>query len=97
MKKVCLIFALLLAGFSCAVAQTTALVVYEGGYFVKDGKKWEEYRPADKAGLWSSYKEWREDDTFFYLKNKKCQLAIPKVKKDKIFIARERGGKWEVV
>lgn len=97
MKKVFFIFTFLLAGFSCAVAQTTALVVYEGGYFVKDGKKWEEYRPADKAGLWSSYKQWREDDTFFYLKNKKCQLAIPKVKKDKIFIARERGGKWEVV
>ena len=97
MKKVCLIFALLLAGFSCAVAQTTALVVYEGGYFVKDGKKWEEYRPADKAGLWSEYKQYREDDTFFYVKNKKCRLAIPKLGKDKIFIDRNKNGKWEVV
>lgn len=97
MKKLFLAFTLLVAGVLCAMAQTTALVPYEGGYFVKSGDKWEEYRPADKAGIWSSYKQYREDDTFFYVKNKKCQLAIPKVKKDKIFIAREKGGKWEIV
>ncbi|MBQ8270248.1 MAG: hypothetical protein IJZ22_03435 [Bacteroidaceae bacterium] len=97
MKKVCFILALLMAGTYCAIAQTTALVVYEGGYFVKNDKTWEEYRPADKKGIWSSYKQWREDDTFFYLKNKKCQLTIPKVRKDKIFIARGKSKKWEIV
>ncbi len=97
MKKSFLFLALLLAGALCAIAQTTALVPYEGGYFVKNGDKWEEYRPADKAGLWADYKQYGENDTFFYLKNKKCRLAIPKVKKDKIFIIREKGGKWEVV
>lgn len=96
-KKMLFALALFMLIVCSAGAQTTALVPYEGGYFVKSGDKWEEYRPADKAGLWSSYKQYREDDTFFYIKNKKCCLAIPKVKKDKIFIDREKKGKWEIV
>lgn len=88
---------LAIISFVSLVAQTTALVPYVGGYFVKNGDEWTEYRPADKVGKWSTYKQYKENDTFFYVKNKKCNLAIPKLGKDMIFIDREKSGKWEQV
>lgn len=88
---------LAIVSFVSLVAQTTALVSYVGGYFVKNGDEWTEYRPADKVGKWSTYKQYKENDTFFYVKNKKCNLAIPKLGKDMIFIDREKNGKWEQV
>ena len=88
---------LAIAGVVSLMAQTTALVTYEGGYFVKNGEEWTEYRPADKAGKWSTYEQYNEDDVFFYVENKKCRLAIPKLYKDKIFIKRDKKGDWEVV
>ena len=90
-------FALIMAGLLPLLAQTTALVSYEGGYFVKNGNDWTEYRPAYRAGKWSSYEQYKETDEFFYLKNKKCRVAIPKLKKNKIFVDREKNGKWEIV
>lgn len=96
-KSILFAFALLFAGVLSLMAQTTALVPYTGGYFVKNGEEWREYRPNDKTGLWAVYKQYKEDDTFFFVKNKNCWLAIPKLARDKIFIAREKGGKWEVV
>lgn len=88
---------LAIISFVSLVAQTTALVPYVGGYFVKNGDEWTEYRPADKVGKWSTYKQYKENDIFFYVKNKKCNLAIPKLGKDMIFIDREKSGKWEQV
>ena len=88
---------LAIISFVSLVAQTTALVPYVGGYFVKNGDEWTEYRPADKVGKWSTYKQYKENDTFFYVKNKKCNLAIPKLGKDMIFIDRKKNGKWEQV
>ena len=96
-KRLSLTAMLAIASFVTLVAQTTALVPYVGGYFVKNGDKWTEYRPADKVGKWSTYKQYKENDTFFYVKNKKCNLAIPKLGKDMIFIDREKNGKWEQV
>lgn len=96
-RKILLTLVLAIVGIVSLTAQTTALVTYEGGYFVKDGKEWTEFRPADKAGKWSTYEQYKEDDVFFYVKNKKCWLAIPKLYKDKIFIAREKKGEWKVV
>ena len=88
---------LAIVSFVSLMAQTTALVPYVGGYFVKNGEEWTEYRPADKVGKWSTYKQYKENDIFFYVKNKKCNLAIPKLGKDMIFIDREKNGKWEQV
>ena len=88
---------LAIVSFVSLMAQTTALVPYVGGYFVKNGDEWTEYRPTDKVGKWSTYKQYKENDTFFYVKNKKCNLAIPKLGKDMIFIDREKNGKWEQV
>ena len=99
MKKLFLTLCFVVAGVLAMQAQTTtALVTYEGGYFVKDGDVWKEYRPAHKTGVWNSYKQFGEDDTFYYVKNKKCYVAIPKLYKDKIYIDRNKGEKnWEVV
>ena len=96
-RRILLTLVLAIAGVVSMMAQTTALVTYEGGYFVKNGDEWTEYRPADKAGKWSTYEQYNEDDVFFYLENKKCRLAIPKLYKDKIFIKRNKKGDWEVV
>ena len=99
MKKLFLTFAFLMTGLLALQAQkTTALVTYEGGYFVKNGDEWVEYRPAHKTGVWNRYEQFDEDDTFFYIKNKKCYVAVPKLYKDKIFIDRAKKRKnWEVV
>ena len=99
MKKLFLTFAFLMTALMAVQAQkTTALVTYEGGYFVKNGDEWVEYRPAHKTGVWNRYEQFDEDDTFFYIKNKKCYVAIPKLYKDKIFIDRAKKRKnWEVV
>ena len=96
-KRILLTMLIAVAGMVSLMAQTTALVTYEGGYFVKNGEEWTEYRPADKAGKWSIYEQYREDDAFYYLENKKCKLAIPKLYKDKIHIKRDKKGEWEVV
>ena len=48
-KRLSLTTMLAIISFVSLVAQTTALVPYVGGYFVKDGDKWTEYRPADKT------------------------------------------------
>lgn len=92
-----ILFVVLFAFTTSLMAQLTAFVPYESGYFVKDGKEWTEYRPADKTGVWSKYKQYKEDDLFFYAKNKKCRLAIPKIGRDNIFIAKGKKDKWEVV
>ena len=96
-KGVLMTLVLAVVGIVSLMAQTTALVTYEGGYFVKSGKEWTEFRPADKAGKWAVYKQFGEDDTFFYVKNKKCELSIPKLYKDKIFIKRGKKSGWEIV
>lgn len=96
-RRILLTLVLAIAGMVSIMAQTTALVTYKGGYFLKEGGEWTEFRPADKAGKWSEYKQYKEDDKFFYVKNKKCELAIPKLYKDNIFIKRDKKGEWTVV
>ena len=80
-----------------SVAQTTALVVYDGGYFVKNGKEWVEYRPGDKIGPWNEYVEYNENDRFYYIRSKRCNVAVPKIARDKILVDRKKRGAWEVV
>ena len=88
---------LAIAGMVSMIAQTTALVTYEGGYFIKDGKEWTEYRPSDKVEPWNEYKQYNEDDKFFYLESKRCNVSVPKISHDKIYVDRKKNGNWEVV
>ena len=96
MKK-SILLAILLSFAMTAFAQTTALVAYEGGYFVKNGDNWTEYRPQDKAGAWNEYKQYKENDIFYFLDSKRCRVAIPKLACDKIFVDRKKNENWEVV
>lgn len=96
-RRILLTLVLAIAGIVSLMAQTTALVTYEGGYFIKDGKEWLEYRPADKVEPWNEYKQYKEDDKFFYLKSKRCNVAVPKISRDKIYVDRKKNGNWEVV
>lgn len=96
-KRVLLTLVFTIAGLVSMIAQTTALVTYEGGYFIKDGKEWTEYRPADKVEPWNEYKQYKEDDKFFYIESKRCNVAIPKISHDKIYVDRKKNGNWEVV
>ena len=56
-KKILLTLVLAVSGMVSLMAQTTALVTYNGGYFVKDGKEWTEYRPADKLEPWNEQQQ----------------------------------------
>ena len=49
--KISRFFPLLLLTLTCigAAAQTTGLFTYDGGYFVKAGDYWTEYRPGNTA------------------------------------------------
>lgn len=96
-KRLFLSIAVVLACATSLLAQPTALVAYEGGYFIKNDNKWVEYRPADKLGPWNEYKQYRESDTFYFLNSKRCRVAIPKLARDKIFVDRKKNEKWEVV
>lgn len=96
-KKILLTVLIAVAGIMSTVAQTTALVTYEGGYFIKDGKEWTEYRPSDKVEPWNEYKQYKEDDKFFYLESKRCNVSVPKISHDKIYVDRKKNGNWEVV
>ena len=96
MKK-SILLGLLLSFAVTAFAQTTALVAYEGGYFVKNGDKWTEYRPQDKKEAWNEYKQYKENDIFYFLDSKRCRVAIPKLARDKIFVDRKKNENWEVV
>ena len=96
MKK-SILLGLLLSFAMTAFAQTTALVAYEGGYFVKNGDNWTEYRPQDKAEAWNEYKQYKENDIFYFLDSKRCRVAIPKLACDKIFVDRKKNENWEVV
>ena len=96
-RKILLALVLAVAGIVSLAAQTTALVTYDGGYFVKSGEEWTEYRPADKVEPWNEYKQYKEDDKFFYLESKRCNVSVPKLSHDKIYVDRKKNGNWEVV
>lgn len=96
-RRILLTLVLAIAGMVSIMAQTTALVTYEGGYFIKDGKEWTEFRPADKVEPWNEYKQYKEDDKFYYIKSKRCNVAVPKISHDKIYVDRKKNGNWEVV
>ena len=78
--KISRFFPLLLLTLTCigAAAQTTGLFTYDGGYFVKAGDYWTEYRPADKDGVWATYTQYGEETNYYQVSNSSCSLSIPK-------------------
>ena len=64
---------------------------------MKNGDKWTEYRPQDKTEAWNEYKQYKENDIFYFLDSKRCRVAVPKLACDKIFVDRNKNENWEVV
>ena len=88
------LFLLLLAGMDVA-AETTGLFTYNGGYFVKAGDYWTEYRPAEKDGVWATYTQYNEETNYYQVKNSSCSLSIPKTSNNNFYIWED--GEWKVI
>lgn len=95
MKKLYLIISCTLFFIVELAAQITGLFTYEGGYFVKDGNNWAEYRPQSKDGVWASYMKYDEDENYYYINNSKCSLCVPKKKHNKFYISKNN--EWKVI
>lgn len=93
--KIFKFFPLLLLTLTCigAAAQTTALITYDGGYFVKAGDYWTEYRPADKDGVWATYTQYNEETNYYQVKNSSCSLSIPKNSNNSFYIWKDEDWK----
>lgn len=88
---------LLLTGIIISVFadSQSMLCLYKGGYFIRNGNSWYEYRPQSKDGVWSTYSQQSSDNNYNYVKNSACELSIPKNKKNSVWI--KKGGEWEVL
>ena len=73
----------------------TGLFTYEGGFFVKNGTSWKEYRPKDKPGVWATYTQYSQDDKYYYISNDNGSLAIPEKSINNFY--RMEGGEWKVI
>ena len=72
------------------------ICIYEGGYFIRNGKKWYEYRPKDKPyAVWAEYSQYNEEDYFYNIKNTSNTVSIPKNSSNKVYIYKNT--KWEVI
>lgn len=54
------------------------LFCFSTGYYVRDGKKWRLYLSEKPNAIWASFDQYKEDDKFFYLKNDKDKVCVPK-------------------
>lgn len=54
----------------------TGLYSYDGGYFLRNGSHWEEYRPAERHEVWNEYEQVKTDGNFIYLKCKDNDFHI---------------------
>lgn len=67
-RSSCLSVLLFVLSFVLVSAQETGLFVYDGGYFVRNGDSWEEYRPDQNEGVWATYEQINTDEHFFFFK-----------------------------
>ena len=74
----------------------TGLYVYDGGYFLRNGNVWTEYRPGNKDGVWATYNQLNEkDNNYYHIKNSVSTMAIPKTADNNFYIYNN--GNWEIV
>lgn len=71
----------------------TGIYSYDGGYFLRNGSHWEEYRPDYKTGVWASYEQYNEEANFFNIKNSACSVSVPKTASANFFYAKP-GEDW---
>lgn len=94
MKRLIFLFTFIISSL-CNWAGETGLFTYEGGFFVKDGNRWIEYRPKDRLGVWATYEQYREEEHYYNIKNKSHILAIPKSSNNNFY--KRENGEWKVI
>lgn len=94
MKK-SLLLLLIQLSFCLSVFSQTGLFAYKGGFFIRNGKSWTEYRPDSRASSWATYTSYAEDNQFYSISSSACSVSIPKNEGLNYFIAKN--GKWEVL
>lgn len=73
----------------------TGLFTYEGGFFIKSGTTWKEYRPKDRPGVWATYTQYNEETNYYNISNSSHTLAIPKESKNDFY--KRENGDWKVL
>ena len=86
---------MLLSALTQAIGQT-GLYTYNGGYFLRNGSHWEEYRPDAKPGVWATYEQYNEEANFFNIKNSLCFVSVPKTTSCNFFYAKP-GYEWSQI
>lgn len=94
MKRLLAILALAIT-FSTVWAAETGLFTYQGGFFIKNGKTWKEYRPKDRPGVWATYTQYDDETHYYNITNSNCSLAIPKASHNNFY--KNENGKWVVI
>ena len=92
MRKLLFIYFFILP-FIC-IAQT-GLYTYDGGYFIRKGNAWTEYRPSLKADAWAYYEQYNEEEGFFNIRSSACAISVPKNTNNNFFIMEN--GVWKTI
>lgn len=73
------------------------LCTYKGGYFIRDGNNWYEYRPEKKNNVWAVYTQYSTDNNYYYIQSTACKVCVPKKKTSSIYMYNTSKSDWEVV
>lgn len=69
---------------------------YEGGYFEKNGTKWNEYKPQERTGVWNTFTETDSfDPSYYVIDNGLCKVAVPKSSSKDFLILLKGQDKWQ--
>ena len=80
------------------VISQSALVTYNGGFFVRENSNtWREYRPGDSEVVWATYTQYGEEKNYYNIRSSECEVSIPKDPHNNIYLYNKSKGKWEVV
>lgn len=93
MKKI--IFIILTLAFSINFYGQSMLCTYEGGYFIRSGNSWYEYKPHKYDGVWEKYTQYSQSENYYYINSdtKIKKLRIPKSSSRDID-KKGKGGSW---